>query len=43
MGSIQIPEEAVIIKQNWKMWNREVFGSITQQKEALSHQLDWLD
>lgn len=43
MGSIQIPEEAVIIIQNWKIWNREVFGSITQQKEALSHQLDWLD
>lgn len=31
------------IKQNLKKWNKDVFGSLTQQKTALSQQIERLD
>lgn len=43
LGRVQISTKAPFIKQNLKIWNKDLFGSLTQQKAALSQQIETLD
>lgn len=42
-AAFRLQKKLQFIKQQLRSWNIEVFGSITQQKEALLHYLEWLD
>lgn len=42
-AAYRFQQKLLFIKQKLKTWNREVFGSIPQQKQILSQQIDHLD
>lgn len=42
-AAFRLQKTLLFIKEKLKIWNREVFGSLAQQKEILSQQIDHLD
>lgn len=42
-AAFRLQKKLLFIKEKLKIWNREVFGNIAQQKEILSQQIHHLD